>query len=343
MSCGGGAQQTDAEGFPPARELTADSIAINEVLQPQSFTVSAGHAVLFSPQSSKVLWRYRLPDWTLVDSSFVQGGGPDDFGAYISFLKTNDASGMAFWLNDIMRRHTVRFDQAGGNLVRTAQTGYNIPGGTQSIVLGDTLLAYQFSREDKLSSFRTAALRDTLSVVDSVQGYCMMKVDIRQDGGKIQSISVRAYNTAHTAVYGDRIALWYPGTANLQVFRVTEDGRLESLGEYGADPLNAEAVEAYIAKAGTAYSEDRLSLMAADGQYLYFLEKTRKADDPSRLKDVSPIERLDIKVYDWAMNPVKKYRLDHPTAERVLPDVENGKVYAWDPRQDFEQVYVYTL
>ena len=342
-SCGG-AGQRDGEGFPQAELLAADSVAIAEVLQPQSFIVSGEHAVLFSPQTSKVLWRYRLPDWTLADSSFVQGGGPDDFGAYVSFLKTNDPSRPVFWLNDVMRRRSIRFDQSGGNLVKTDAADYYIPGGAQSIVLGDTLLAYQWTRQDALSSFRIAALRDTLAVLDSVPGYSMTKMDIRQEGGKIQSISVRSYNSVRTAVHGDRIVLWYPGTRNLQVYRVKENGSLESLGEYGDAPLDAAAVNAYVARAKEAgYSEDDLTLLAADDSCLYFLEKTRGAEASSPSNGAPQVEQMDIKVYDWTMKPVKKYRLDHPSAQRVLPDIENGKVYAWDPRTDFEQVYVYTL
>lgn len=341
----GGAGQRDGEGFPQAEPLAADSVAIAEVLQPQSFIVSGEHAVLFSPQTSKVLWRYRLPDWTLADSSFVQGGGPDDFGAYVSFLKTNDLSRPVFWLNDVMRRRSIRFDQSGGNLVKADAADYYIPGGAQSIVLGDTLLAYQWTtRQDALSSFRIAALRDTLAVLDSVPGYSMTKMDIRQEGGKIQSISVRTYNSVQTAVHGDRIALWYPGTRNLQIYRVRGNGRLESLGEYGDAPLDAAAVDAYVARAKEAgSSEDDLTLLAADDRYLYFLEKMCGAEAPSLSNGAPQVEQMGIKVYDWTMNPVKKYRLDHPSARKVLPDIENGKVYAWDPSTDFEQVYVYTL
>ena len=341
-ACGTGSRTLDAEGFPQAETLVADSVVIDEVLQPQSFTVSADYAVLFSPKTSKVLWRYRLPDWTLADSSFVQGGGPDDFGSYVSFLETSETSEPVFWLTDVLHRCAVRFDQSAGALVKTAHKAYPVSG--SALVVGDTLLAYPYSRQDALSTFYLAAMRDTLAVLDSVPGYSTMKMDIQQEGGKIQSISVRVYNTVQTAVCGDRIALWYPGTRHLQVYRVADGNRLELVGQYGDGPLDQAAVDAYLAQAGTVYSEDNVGLLAVDGKYLYFLEKTRKKEEDSSRPGAAPtVERLDIKVYDWTMTPVRKYRLDHPTAEKMLPDVANGKVYAWDPRLDFEQVYVYSL
>ena len=75
-ACGGA--KKDAEGFPPAKTLVADSIAIEEVLQPSLGGIYGDYAVLVSRMTSKVVFRYRLPDWTFVDSSFSKGGGPDD-------------------------------------------------------------------------------------------------------------------------------------------------------------------------------------------------------------------------------------------------------------------------
>ena len=72
-ACGGGAKK-DAEGFPPAKTLVADSIAIEEVLQPSLGGIYGDYAVLVSRMTSKMVFRYRLPDWTFVDSSFSKGG-----------------------------------------------------------------------------------------------------------------------------------------------------------------------------------------------------------------------------------------------------------------------------
>ena len=50
-ACGGGAKK-DAEGFPPAKTLVADSIAIEEVLQPSLGGIYGDYAVLVSRMTS---------------------------------------------------------------------------------------------------------------------------------------------------------------------------------------------------------------------------------------------------------------------------------------------------
>ena len=80
VSCGdrGG---KDAEGFPPAETLVADSVAIEQVLSVSGWNLYGDYAVIFSPQTEKVLFRYRLPEWAFVDTTFSLGEGPDDFAS----------------------------------------------------------------------------------------------------------------------------------------------------------------------------------------------------------------------------------------------------------------------
>lgn len=48
VSCGGDAKK-DAEGFPPAETLVADSIAIEQVLSVSGWNLYGDYAVIFSP------------------------------------------------------------------------------------------------------------------------------------------------------------------------------------------------------------------------------------------------------------------------------------------------------
>ena len=59
--CGNGMQEKDADGFPVAQVLKADSIAIDEILMVEGKTLLRDYAVIYSPKTSKVLFRMILP------------------------------------------------------------------------------------------------------------------------------------------------------------------------------------------------------------------------------------------------------------------------------------------
>ena len=333
-ACGGSGEK-DAEGFPPAETLVADSVAIEQVLSVSGWNLYGDYAVIFSPQTEKVLFRYRLPEWAFVDTTFSLGEGPDDFGQYVSLLEGNDPRSSAFWIGDGIKERMTRIAvQGDGALEKTVRGRYAV--GQQSVVFGDTLVAYSTQEGEREAHIRTAVLADTLVALDSVPGYAQRKIDIQQANGQIQSVRVLTYNAGQMAGAADRLAVWYPGTKNLAVYRIGTDGRLTEEGVYGEVPLTQEAVDAYVE------AHPDFSLIAADRDHLYFLEKERETPRQDLPEGTyPPVKSVVIKVYDWQFRPVAKLLPDHPSASDVRIDLLRRKIYAYDPQVDFEQVYVY--
>ena len=235
-ACGGGAKK-DAEGFPPVKTLVADSIAIEEVLQPSWGGIYGDYAVLVSRMTSKVVFRYRLPDWTFVDSSFSKGGGPDDL--LYGFLQgTNNADG-TFWVSEPARQLLMQFGDKDGRLqkLRTVRNGTS-----RSVYFGQVfdnrilVCDYRAGVEETTEGVDTHqfsfTIGDSLSLADSLQCFSKTYVDMRREGNMIYTTSI-SYNKPQYKAWGDRLAVWYPDTRNMLVYRVGEDGKMNLEHTYG--------------------------------------------------------------------------------------------------------------
>ena len=339
-ACGGA---RDEEGFPPAETLVADSIAVDQVLSVDQWGVYGPYAVITSPKTEKMIFRYRLPGWEFVDTSFAKGEGPDDFGSNLLLQQNNDPERPVFWVSDYSKRKASKYVMTDPRIEKAGESRFsmgNIAVLGRGVVFGDTLVAYRTQDTEQTAHVRTAALADSLSGLDSATSYSVSKMNIQQSGGKIQSISVRGFNQPEMAGYGDRLAVWYPGTENLAVFRIGAGGKFAQEGVYGADPLTREAVDAYV-ESGRADLPHGIDLLAASQKYLYFFECEKESAGQVPQGQSPKVKSAVIKVYDWQFNPVRKFVPDHPQATALLVDAVNGKIYAYDPALDFEQVYVY--
>ena len=348
VACGGKNDAVrDAEGFPPACELTADSISIGEVLQPQWSGVYGDYAVLISPKTSKVVWRYRLPDWTFADSSLVKGGGPDDL-QYAFLQGTNDAQG-AFWISEPIKHVLLQYaDGPDGkpSKVRTVANDTPLSVYFGQVMDGKVLVndrqAHKFDQgsAEGVQTFLYSSLLDgdRFRVVDSVLCHTISKISV-ESKGEMTYVSTWTYNQPTYRPWGDRLAVWYPDTENMLVYRVDDAGKMALEGTYG-DTLALAAVR----DMDLENVDDRtmpVRFVAATDKYLFLqyiaLDRplTQEPEKPFRVRE------HEIRVYDWEMNPVAKFRLDRLSDDRVLVDQAHGRIYAYNPKEDFEWVYVY--
>ena len=175
-ACGGSGEK-DAEGFPPAKALAADSVAIEQILSVQNMILREDYAAIYSPRSGKVIFRYRLPDWTFLDSSLVEGQGPDDV-LRPSLLSTSDP-GNELWLAQSARKKLDEYHPEEGGLVRTREVfGQEDSWLFNGTVCGDTLLLHvvmDFTTE-KNYLLSTLLEGDSLRTVDSL--LCFSRNDI---------------------------------------------------------------------------------------------------------------------------------------------------------------------
>ena len=340
----GGASQKDAEGFPPAETLAADRIAINEVLQPSWCGVYGDYMVLVSPQTSKLIFRYKLPEWTFADSTFVKGGGPDDL--QYGFLEGTNNSDGTFWLSEPVRKALMKFGTKDGKLekLRTVanDTRFRVYFGQ---VLSDKVLVSEKQDENNQSTdeskthLYSAVLGDSLTVADSLLCYTKSAVQITQNG-EMTYMSTRTYNKPALKAWGDRLAVWYGDTQNLLVYKVNGDGKMNLEKTFG-DTLSHARIESVDVK-GYKWEKPTPELITVTDKYLYFQLITYDKPFSQATRENPPVVVTnEIKVYDWDMKPVRKFELDKKEASRVFVDEPHKKIYAYDRRLDFEQVYTY--
>ncbi len=339
-ACGGGAKK-DAEGFPPAKTLVADSIAIEEVLQPSWGGIYGDYAVLVSRMTSKVVFRYRLPDWTFVDSSFSKGGGPDDL--LYGFLQgTNNADG-TFWVSEPARQSLMQFGDKDGRLqkLRTVRNGTS-----RSVYFGQVfdnrILISEHKAEvegtiDNVDTHQFSfTIGDSLSLADSLLCYTKTSQRMWQEGN-MNYVTIVSYNPPQYKAWGDRLAVWYPDTRNMLVYRVGEDGKMNLEHTYG-DTLSLDRIRS-VDVSSYEWDVSNSELIAATDDYLFLQTTVYSPSDGE--DDSEQVLGNEIRVYDWQMNPVSKFELDKKEATTVWVDPQRRKMYAYNPRLDFEQVYVY--
>ena len=146
------------------------------------------------------------------------------------------------------------------------------------------------------------------------------------------------------------MAIWCPDSRNTMIYRTGADGRFVLEKTFG-EPLTYEQVKNMDFK--NIQRDEAENFVSADEDYLYFkYVKTKKVEDntednaggpsgnapkPEKRENVA----LELRVYDWDMNPVKKFTLDKVNGTSLFIDRANGKVYSYDRSLDFEYVYVY--
>ncbi len=339
-ACGGSGEK-DAEGFPPAKALAADSVAIEQILSVQNMILREDYAAIYSPRSGKVIFRYRLPDWTFLDSSLVEGQGPDDV-LRPSLLSTSDP-GNELWLAQSARKKLDEYHPEEGGLVRTREVfGQEDSWLFNGTVCGDTLLLHvvmDFTTE-KNYLLSTLLEGDSLRTVDSL--LCFSRNDITsiptKNGVMKRTLS---YNYPEVFVMGDRVAVWYSGTRSLLVYRIGQDARLELEGSFG-EPLTEEKVATFDFKGQQDDDNSPGRPLAVSSDHIYMC-KVKYEDLEGEITPYNmptPVG-VEVKVYDWKLQPVRRFLLEKPTATQLRIDVARQLIYAYDPRVDFEQVYVY--
>ena len=140
---------------------------------------------------------------------------------------------------------------------------------------------------------------------------------------------------------GDRVAVWYSGTRSLLVYRIGQDARLELEGSFG-EPLTEEKVATFDFKGQQDDDNSPGRPLAVSSDHIYMCKV--KYEDPEG--EITPYNMptpvgVEVKVYDWKLQPVRRFLLEKPTATQLRIDVARQLIYAYDPRVDFEQVYVY--
>lgn len=338
-SCGNSSQEKDAEGFPAAASLAADSIAIDEILEVNGIALCKDYAAIYSPKTSKVLFRYRLPEWEFADSSLVAGEGPDDLTQ--AYLFASNRLGNVLWLSEPNRQKFSQYDLSLPMVHKTK----SVPGTSNDwifngTVCDDTLLVYgNLNFDDGEYYLYTARLADSLQKLDTLRCFSKSEIKVTNINGGVSKYATTR-NVPSVKINGDRLAAWYSETGSMLIYRVEPGGSLLLEKSFG-EPLTYEKVKNIDFKNRKRDYTENLGGVSDGYIYLIRTQYDRVPDESPNPDNPRKVVALEVKIYDWDMNPVKKYGLDKKEASRLFIDEANGKIYAYDQRLDFEQVYTY--
>lgn len=351
VACGG----VDNEGSKDVEfktiSLCADSVAINEVLDPYSWKVVDGSVLLVSENTSKALFHYRLPEWTFVDTMLSRGEGPEDVGFPI-FMDTDEHS---VWITDIMRGNTLRLSIKEGRVNIDTVYSQNITGVrimVDAAMMGDRYTLERrrsrggWDNTEKISPdyLYVTDITDG-SIKDSMAVYSFYEIETSTDeNGHITSLRATIKNIPATAICGNKVLLYYPWIDFIQTFTVN-DGRIENYREIGQH----RTFEEVVTMDWRGIYENRrkhCDIIACDDKHIYLRVseyEIEDAIDEDGEKTINEIpHRLYVDVCDWDLNPIVRYDLDKVYARECVVDIYNNKIYSWNSDLDFENVYIYS-
>lgn len=312
--------------------LSADSVAIREILKPVDWHATGGKAFVVSPQSEKVVHVYDLPGFEHLYSFGTVGNGPGEFADHCGVVREAFPDGNVRFFAQAAISAYLATDTSAVFLSQFPRTKF---GGNRYTLLADTLLTayYIMRRDDKTEVFyRTGGLLSGVQA-DSLPTYAYSDEEVINDGGRLH-IKGGLYNVPRHAVYRRNFVLVYPDVHRIDFFEIADDGRFslrKSVGDLSI-PEQIAAMDWKNRAEGTYVCD-----VTATEKYVYtfwydytFSDRAMKA------------RRSGMRVYDWEGRPVRAFVFDRPL-NRFLLDEASGRVFAYDWQQDFDQVYVYRI
>ncbi|MDD4820793.1 MAG: hypothetical protein PHD21_08175 [Flavobacteriales bacterium] len=353
-ACASGEKAYNSMGVETA-DLIADSVVVEEILKPSEWCVMGDEMLIISSETKKAVFRYRLPEWIFVDTSFSRGEGPEDVGSYVSLCQSNDSS---VWISDLVKSSTRKLSISASELkVDTTLTKSKSKGGVSISMNGDVIFSDHYIMKQMRSNMSMSNitdispeylfcydLKDSMRVVDSLFIYSMKKTQINTDAkGNIASISIVIYNNPVIATRGKKMLLYYPTIDVAQYLTVGEDGHLSQSKIIGEGPT-FEQLSGIDWEGKIKEQTQNKNIVGATDDYVFVsitdIKKETEVVDGEE-KEVEKPVKLSVVAYTWDMTPVKEFVLNHPEASTVIVDSQRGKIYARNAGEDFENVYIY--
>ncbi len=329
FSCGGPKDAKQAD-FDRPEKIECDSIAIEQILAPTSWTVNKDKVVILSPKTDSLFFVYQAPDFQYLYSFGRAGGGPEDY-QYPRFIPDVSGKGRLL-ISSLMKVSDLTLGDKDAKVAGKERfQGYLMP---NLIVNDSVVLAQQTTFDDNVlrAFYRTADVKKDNRTIDSVQVLINTKgFKIETSGSGIRA-SGQIYNSPRLVAKNGKMALIYPDVRRIDIFEISPDGKI-SLVKSEGEVLTLEQIQA-LDISERQKGEDVFDAQAGD-DYMYVFTYDYENMGTWRKSLNSYME-----VYDWEGNRVKKFDLGRPFT-RFLIDEARGKIYCYHSGYDFENVYVY--
>lgn len=331
-ACSGGGKETST-GFSEPVALTADSIAIDQIIDPFQWTVAGNHCVILGKSTEKALHVYSLPDFEYRYSALTRGQGPGELGPYAFIIPGDITSGRLFLHERLTSNALSEF-----SVSDTALSPCGKPAtqkGSLMCVTQDTLVVKERKRNREAQCYTTLESTEHPGMeLDSIANYNIYK--IKQSAN---SVSIFKMNAPFYLCKGDTLVMAYKNSRRLDFSDISK-GKFETFKTLG-DNSTLEELESRITDMGSgmwAFGGEGELFAAADASadYIYILLCRYSPEYPDDMSKKSS----SVLVYDWKGNEVRRFDLDK-YVNMMVADRKTGNLFCYDSASDFERVYVY--
>ena len=330
------------EGIVPdfaAAEIVypADSIAIEEILKPVYWNrVGKDKIVLFSEGTDTVAYTYTFPDFKFLHNWGVVGEGPEDFQgtAYGIGLSGADDT-LRVPVRNKMRKYVMGDSTTVCVDIKSYDIRYIDEMSRGPIRVGEgSYYAFPSVAVDMSGKER----RQQLTIYDDVKNeavdsVCLDVVSIvKQHSWGVQG---NIYNVPTVVVTGDTLLVVYPDVHRVDAFSISTGGKLNKMYSVG-DTRSYEEISALDWDNMLMSKEIAESCVDKDDIYVFYFMGSREAMDDYDMENISSYAV----VYDMNGDIQRVKAFDRLLTNFICHD---GKVYAFNFEEDFENVYIYTL
>ena len=330
----------DVPDFASAEPLVADSVAVNEIIDPSAWQVIGNKILLSSSKSEKPIWVYSLPDFKFMYSYGNVGEGPDDFSSYPTIIRSPKEKDV---FQVVYRNKLKKYSLADTSAVRLeADTLLSV---SQNTSIADGVGAYHDSifislsmeiRDGELVSWMQAYNGSSKVKADSLPSYMFSDWKVSEKG-----YSGGVHNFPLLIGSGDKLVVVYNDVYRVEIYRVEKNGALTLLSATG-DLASMEQIKAMPWSKTDVVKNSMLSMPVCDEKYIYTFPVEVKAEKNENGEEDDVIQKSYMAVYDWDGHLVKTFAFDKKIDQATV-DTKNNKVFGYNSNQDFEKVYVYDI
>ncbi len=331
-ACSGGGKET-APGFSEPVALTADSIAISQIIDPFQWTSVGGHCVILGKSTEKTLHVYSFPDFEYRYSALTRGQGPGELGPYAFIIPGDVSSGRLFLHERLTSNALSEFSVSDTELSLCGEPA--IQKGSLICVTQDTLVVKEKKRYKEEKCYTTLESTEHPGMeLDSMVNYNIYKIK-----ESANSISIFKMNAPFYLCKDDTLVMAYKDTRRLDFSDISK-GKFKTFKTLG-DNSTLKELESRITDMGNgmwSFGGQGEFFAAADASadYIYVLLCRYSPEHPDDMSKKSS----SVLVYDWKGNELRRFDLDK-YVNMMVADRKTGNLFCYDSALDFERVYVY--
>ncbi len=333
--CAGQARSGDDQ--PTVQTLTADSIAIHQVINPHQWAVSAGKAVVQTLRMDSLFYVYSLPDFRFLYAWGRRGNGPGEMlptQMLNAFDGDTDSLVLRFTAPATFRTYRVgqeAFTATDTLAIRSDGRGFSLRRPFPHGFVGDIQVK---DREEKEVLYVCRPGTEA-QVLDSLELSTKVKAKYSDRGTLIELVR---WNCPYLVVRGDRVALVYELVRHIDVYRVSPEGKLHLLHSLG-EPLDDAALErARTVRSRT--SQRGITGFAATDRYIYMLYIEFEVSDWQA--KTAEFRRGIVYRYGWDDPQAEAFELASPATD-ILVAGDDRFLFTRNDLEDFDWVHVYSL